>query len=269
MKHLLLCLILFPSLVFSQTEKDQKIKIRTESRTQTPPPQNPQPQTPPRYTPNYNFGTTGNYNINRWNRWGAPYIYDRYQSYYRYDRFGYGTPGRIYYKSDNTKDTILSKKNKFRLGLNVSTKNEIGGWFTVGKNVYFKAQFNKVIYNDQSTFYSNITMDMVQSWVSSNPTQNYKLDNITEGWSLYLGIGREFKNFGTNISVGFGYEKDNFQYFDGMYILSNNGKYSFKNFINNYTTLSLGITYDYKFLSVSADYDPIRNNFYLGTGFNF
>ena len=54
-----------------------------------------------------------------------------------------------------------------------------------------------------------------------------------------------------------------------MYILSNNGKYSFKNFVNNYTTLSLGLTYDYKFLSISADYDPVRNNFYLGTGFNF
>lgn len=291
MKNLLF-LLLLPCLVFGQTEKDQKTILRNGSST-TPTTSSSQSQVSQKveirnnstYQSSPTLGnnstyyqpkTTTNYRprphwdgYTRWNRWGAPYSYRNYYEYQYLNRYGVRTPYRIYEYFDGTKDTIVSKKKKIRFGVNMSTKNEIGGWFTIGRSVYFKAQFDKTLYTDESTFYSNITMDIVQSWVTSNPSQNYKLDNITQGWSLYLGVGKEFKNFGANISLGFGYEKDNFQYFDGLYILSNNGKYSFKNFVDNYTTLSFGLTHDYKFLSLSADYDPIRNNFYLGVGFNF
>jgi hypothetical protein len=288
MKQFLVILLFLPLFGISQSETQQKEAIRNNRTTST------QPSTPTtrtetqqkveirtqNTTPNYNFGTTPNYNFNqrkpyvpyyynRWNRWGAPYNYISYYDFYHYDRFGYRTPARIYYKNDNTKDTVISKENKVRIGLNLSTKNKIGGWFTVGRDVYFKASFNKTVYSDQSTFYTNISMDIVRPWVINNPSQNYQLDNIRDEWSLYLGVGREFKNFGANISLGLGYENEKYQYFDGTYILSNNGRYSFKNFADNYTTLSIGLTHDYKSLSFSADFDPIRKDLYLGIGFNF
>ena len=287
----LFLVVSLPILSFSQTERDQKIKIRTESQSQTPRPA-PQPSNSPRTpevsqkidlrntnqrttTQNYSFGTTPIYNSrpyyygNRWNRWGAPYSYSYYNDFYYRNNWGYRTPARVYYQIDGKRDTIYSKKNKTRLGLNMGLNNQIGGWFTVGRDVYFKASVNKTTYLNESTFYSNITMDVVQQWVNSNPAQNYRLHDIEEGWVVYLGVGKEFGNFGANISLGIGEERNYYQYFDGTYILSNNGKYSFNNFYDNYATLSIGITHDFKFLSFSFDYDPIRKDAYLGVGVNF
>ncbi len=82
-------------------------------------------------------------------------------------------------------------------------------------------------------------------------------------------MGREFKNIGVNLSLGVGRETENYQFFDEYYQLSNNGKYSFKNFVDDYVTVSIGVTHDYKFLSLNAEVDPIRKTFWLGTGFNF
>ncbi len=294
MKRFLLLAFFLPMMVFGQTERMQKQQIKTESRTQTTPvrPQ-PQIQSTPEInqkreirsnsTQNPNFSTPRNYNFpprrnfgfgpvwyyDRWNRWGAPLDFHHYNDFYFSDRWGYRTPARVYYYKNGGQDTIVSKKSKVRLGLNLSSNKEIGGWFTVGRDVYFKASFNKMFTTDESTFYSNITMDVVQTWVNTNPSQNYKLNDITDGWNVYLGVGREFKHFGANVSLGFGKETNNFQYFDGTYILSNNGRYSFRNFVDNYTTLSVGLTKDIKSLSLSTDYDPIRNTVYFGLGFNF
>lgn len=298
MKKIILILLLLPTVILGQTERQQKEVIRSGGTQPQSQPQS-QPQTsspisrPNEYqqktqirtennTRNYNLGTTPNYNIgprnpynyttpyyNRWNRWGAPFQYRSYYDFYYFDRFGYRAPARVYYKLDNTQDTIYSKQNKIRVGLNLSNKNKIGGWFTVGRDVYFKASFNKTVYADQSTFYTNITMDVVRPWLLNNPSQNYKLNDIRDEWSMYLGLGKEFKNFGANISFGFGYENEKYQYFDGTYILSNNGRYSFKNFADDFATMSVGLTHDYKSWSLSADYDPFRKDLYLGLGFNF
>jgi hypothetical protein len=96
-----------------------------------------------------------------------------------------------------------------------------------------------------------------------------RLENITKGWSVYLGFDRELKYFGFNLSLGIGNEQENFQFYDEFNILSNNGKYSFKNFVDNYVSMSFGLTHDYKFVSISTDVDPIRKIFWLGAGFNF
>jgi hypothetical protein len=239
MKKILLILFVLPMVVLGQTERQQKEVIRSGSTQPQSQPQTSSPVSRPietqqktqirtqNTTPNYNFGTTPNYNNgprnpynyytpyyqDRWNRWGAPFQYRSYYSFYYFDKFGYRIPARVYYKNDNTQDTIISKQHKVRVGLNLSNKNKIGGWFTVGRDVYFKASFNKTVYTNQSTFYTNISMDMVRPWVLSNPSQNYRLNDIRDEWSMYLGVGREFKNFGANISFGFGYENEKYQYF--------------------------------------------------------
>lgn len=283
MKNVILNLIFMffvPFSVYCQTEQQQKINIRNGNSSNTSSSAEQQQKTQIKSSqqsyqpqiPNFNQPIRHNpYSLyyDRWNRWGAPYSYMYYENIFYRNRWDYRAPARIYYLNNGNKDTIFSKKNKTRLGLNLGTKNQIGTWVTVGKNVYFKGSFNKIVYSNESTFYTNISMDVVQRWVSSNPSQNYKLNDIIEGWNLYLGIGKEFGNFGANISLGIGEEKNYYQYFDGTYILSNNGKYSFKKFFDNYTTFSVGITHDIKFLSLSADYDPIRKSFWLGAGFNF
>lgn len=291
MRKILFILLVLPMVTLGQTERQQKEVIRSGGSTpqvSAPTPRTTETQQKTQIvtennTRNYNFGATRNYNsnprnpynsynpyyLNKWNRWGAPLQYRTYYDFYMFDRFGYRTPARVYYKIDNSQDTIVSKENKVRVGLNLSNRNKIGGWFTVGRDVYFKASFNKTVYSDQSTFYTNISMDVVRPWVLNNPSQNYRLNDIRDEWSMYLGVGREFKNFGANISLGFGYENEKYQYFDGTYILSNNGRYSFKNFSDDFMCLSVGLTHDYKSWSFSADYDPFRKDMYLGVGFNF
>ena len=293
MRQFLLILLLLPLYGLSQSETQQKEAFRNNKTTTQPQTQQTRTETQQKVqirtdntTQNYNSRPTENYNfnprrpiypytfnrwdrLNRWNRWGAPIDYSFYNDFYISNRWGYRMPARIYYTKNGKQDTVVSKKSKVRLGLNLSTKNEIGGWFTVGRDVYFKASVNKTFTPDESTFYSNITMDVVQRWVTSNPSQNYKLDDLTEGWNVYFGVGKEFKDFGANVSLGLGKETNNFQYFDGTYILSNNGKYSFRNFVENYTTFSVGLTKDIKSLSLSLDFDPIRKDIYFGLGFNF
>lgn len=267
---------------FSQTERDVKLSIRNNTPSQSSTSQSriqstelfdkqeirreqskPRPNTftPP---PPPMWGGIGGWN--QWYRWGAPYSFNSFYDWDVYDRWGYRRPARIFQLSDGRRDTVVSKKNKVRLGLNFSTNDEIGGWFTIGKGIYFKGQFNKIISNDQSEFYNNPNV----TFYNANTVWNDKrLEDITKGWSVYFGVGREFKYFGVNLSLGIGNEQENFQFYDELNILSNNGKYSFKNFIDNYVSTSVGITHDYKFLSISADVDPIRKTFWLGAGFNF
>jgi len=267
--------------LFSQNERDLKLSIRNNTQSQTSSSQSriqstelfdkqeirreqnrPKPQifvpAPPAW------GGIGGWN--QWYRWGAPYSFNSFYDWDFYDRWGYRRPARVFQLSDGKRDTVVSKKNKVRLGVNFSTNNEIGGWLTIGKGVYFKGQINKIISNDRSEFYDNPNVNFYNA---TSVWNDQRLDDITKGWSAYLGVGREFKYFGINISLGFGNEQENYQFFDELNILSNNGNYSFKNFIDNYVSTSIGITHDYKFISINADFDPIRKTFWLGTGFNF
>lgn len=267
---------------FSQTERDLKLSIRSNTQSQSPPSQSRIQSTelfdkqeirreqnrpkPPSFVPAPppTWGGIGGWN--QWYRWGAPYSFNSFYDWDVYDRWGYRRPARIFQLSDGKTDTVVSKKNKVRLGINFSTNNELGGWFTIGKGVYFKGQFNKIISTDQSEFYDNPNVNFYNA---STVWSDQRLEDIVKGWSVYLGVGREFKHFGVNLSLGFGNEQENFQFYDELNILSNNGKYSFKNFVDNYVSTSIGLTHDYKFISITADVDPIRKTFWLGAGFNF
>lgn len=280
---ILLLSMTFPLVSFSQSERDMKLSIRSNNSSQ--PTTSSQSRISsfelldkqeirresqkPRSThfvptPPPVWGGIGGWNS--WYRWGAPYSFVNFYDWDFRDRWGYTRPARIFQQSNGKNDTVLSKKNKVRVGINFSTRNELGGWFTIGRSVYFKGQFSKIITSDQSEFYNNPNVNFYNASVVWN---DKRLEDISKGWTAYLGVGREFKNFGVNISLGFGQEEENFQFYDELNILSNNGKYSFRNFMNDYMTTSVGITHDYKFLSISADFDPIRKTFFLGTGFNF
>lgn len=271
-------LLLLPIFAFSQTEKEQKISIRTQSTSSNSSNTNSTskvtttelfqkqeirqesqaPKTTTLFTPRPR--------LNSWSRWGAPYYYNSFYAFDNYDRWGYRRPARVYIKSNGEKDTVVNGKKKIRIGVNVSTRNELGGWFTIGNLVYFKAEINKIVSNDKSEYYSNPQVNFYNATTSWN---DKRLEDIVKGWSAYFGVGREFKNFGVNLSFGFGNQIRNYQFFDELYVLSNNGNYSFKNYINNYATFSIGLTHDYKFLSINSNIDPIKKTLYLGAGFNF
>jgi hypothetical protein len=283
MNRITFFMLFLPILGFSQSERDQKLLIRNNSSISVPRSSESTQKSTFRdnSTQNYNFGSSPRpkyYSFNpypysnfgwgnRWNRWGAPlYGFNYFDDWFYYDRFGYRQPARIYVYENGKRDTIRGHKRKVRLGVNWGVPNEVGGWFTIGNKIYFKTAFNTIINKDQSIYYPNVTMDVVQTWVEKNPSQNYQLKDISKGWNVLLGVGKEFKGFGANVSLVVGVETKNYQYFDGTYILSNNGKYSFRNYDKNYTAVSFGITRDFKFLSLSSDFDPIRKRFYLGAG---
>lgn len=278
---LLFWISILPIIGFSQSEKDIKSNIRSQSTNNSSSNQSTtqrittnevsdkqrireDSRTPQIITNHYPVNSF--YRWNPWNRWGAPYNYLGFNDFLYIDRFGYGRNARIYQISDVKKDTVLSKKNKVRVGVNLSTDNQLGGWFTVGRAVYFKGQFSGILNSDRSTFYNHPDVNFNNA---SLVWQDKRLPDITKGWSLYLGVGRELKNIGFNLSLGLGSEKENFQFFDEYFVLSDNGNYSFKNFIDNYVTFSLGLTHDYKFLSLNAELDPIRKNLFVGVGLNF
>lgn len=284
MKKTLFLLFFLPFFGYSQSEQVQKANIRNQP---TQPSVNSsritsldeivkkqeirkESQRPPNnvvVNPHPIYGNNWGWNRwNNWNRWGAPYSYMGFYDWDYFDRWGTRRPARIYQLQSGKLDTVISKKVKTRAGLNFSSDNQIGGWFTVGRSTYFKGQFSKVITKDNSEYYNHPDVNFYNAITVWN---DQRLNDITKGWSAYLGVGKEFKNIGVNLSLGLGQEKENYQFFDEYYQLSNNGKYSFKNFIDNYTTLSVGITHDYKFLSLCGDFDPIRKTFWFGAGFNF
>lgn len=201
-----------------------------------------------------------------WSRWGAPLNYWYYDDIFIPNNWGYQAPARVYYHEGRRADTVVSLKKKVRLGLSVGTWDMAGGWITVGRETFFKAQLLSKITSDRSRFYSNPEVNFLNA---STIWKDERLSDIQKGWVLYLGVGRELRNLGVNASIGFGRDERNFQFMDEYYELSPNGRYSFRNYSDGFVTISLGLTHDFKFLSVSADYDPIRNTILLGTGFNF
>jgi len=261
---LLIILLITPFLSFSQTESNQKSNVKTQSATRSTEIQQKQQIRVESQRPRNN--TTVIYQHvptwNRWNTWGAPNYFDRFDRFYFYDDFNVRRPARIYYR-DGRKDTVKGKNLGFRFGLQYSTQNEIGGWITIGNKTYFILDFSTVVKNDRSQFYDNITLYDALGW------NDEQLSNIEEGWSVYLGLGRKFKNTGAHLMFGFGEEQENFQFFDEFYILSNNGKYSFVNFVQDYFSIKLGITQDIKMITIKTDYDPIQKIGTFGLGFNF
>ena len=74
---------------------------------------------------------------------------------------------------------------------------------------------------------------------------------------------------GFYLMPGYGWEINNFQYFDELFILSNNGKYSFPNYKENYFTGKVGLLFDIKNVSVKFDYNPFREHMGFGLGIVF
>ena len=273
MRHLILLFLLLPSFLISQTEREQKLYIK--HGTYSSPQNNEQSSKIVQRDNSYaykqqtfnnnsfiNRNPSYDHSRSRWAGWGAPYNYNNFIPFYYYDRFGLRHPGRIY-NSGGKQDTVKGQKTHWRVGLSYNTDNQLGGWVTVGNKNFFMFEYCSYLDNDQSSFLPNITMDEAISW------NDRRLDDIVIGGGVYAGGGIKFNSLGVYIMPGVGWDRSNFQFFDELFILSNNGKYSFPNYSDTYFTGKVGIIYDYKMLSTRMDYNPFRQYITFGLGLVF
>jgi hypothetical protein len=280
MKNLITVFLLsFSLLAHGQGERAQKEAIRNQTVT----PQRQQTQTAPsrEYTQkqdvrSYNQRPDNNWNpsrnrpgtgwndpyFRRWNTWGAPlYGYNFWTPGFYYDPWGYRNPYRIYHYPGGRADTIKGKPTRVSFGIQGS-RNMAGAWLTVGNKGYFIADYSQFIQPDESTFYPNLTMDKVIPWGDE------KLENLQSGHSFYLGLGKKFGRTGLHAMVGFGREKERYQFLDEMYVLSNNGKYSILVSDQNFIGTKLGIIHDFKRATLKLDYETTQRRVFFGIGIN-
>jgi hypothetical protein len=100
------------------------------------------------------------------------------------------------------------------------------------------------------------------------PWSDQKLENLQSGYNFYAGLGKKFGRTGLHAMIGFGREKEKYQFLDEMSILSNNGKYSILVSDQNYIGTKLGMIHDFKRASLKLDYDITRKRLFAGIGIN-
>lgn len=199
----------------------------------------------------------------RWNRWGAPaFGFSYWDPWIWNDPWGYRNPARIYIYDDGRRDTIRGKATRISFGIQMSNNRSAGGFLTIGDRGYFIAEYQRTFQEDLSTFYPDLTMDMVMPW------NDRRMDDIVSESVVYLGGGKKIKRTGIHLSLGFGREFKRYQFVDELYVLSNNGRYSITSYDRNFMTIKAGFIHDLKRMSIKGDFDPIRKNLIFGIGLN-
>ena len=193
-----------------------------------------------------------------WNRWdmlGAPgFGWNFWQPSWYWNDWGYRQPARVYVYDNGKRDTIRGKKPIISFGIQKTTDDQIGGFFTVGNKAYFIAEYNTTFERDNSTFfeYGNITQ-----------VDFPMVNDLVERRSFYVGVGKRIKRTGVHMMIGSVTEdvkwrgKDDFGYI------------TFPKYIDRFTTVKVGALHDYKNFTIKLDYDPVINNGTIGLGVNF
>jgi hypothetical protein len=273
MKNLVLFLMLCSNLLIAQNERSEKLGKKFNS---TPTTTTNSSERSEKVTNRNNTYRTQTYETPRntyqrpiiyngfdynWVRWGAPYNdFLFYTPSFYYDRFGFRQPMRIYQMSDGNKKIVNGEKMNYRIGVGYGFKDNLSFWASVGKRNFFMVEYSTILESDKSSFMSNVTMDDVIRW------QDERLEDIRYGGTIYMGAGRKFSKFGAYVMGGYGWETHNLQFFDELYVLSNNGRYSIRDYNEKYFTAKLGAIYDHKYISLKTDYDLFRNIFNVGFG---
>ena len=280
MKNLLFLLAFIPTLAFSQVSnwrttppQQSQPQQRVEApRVQTPTPQRndvsdwrSQPPSrgydrPLRTRPGSdiiirNQWGWNNWGWNRWDMWGAPaFGWNYWNPGFYFNDWGYRQPARVYVYENGKRDTIKGKKPVISFGIQKTTDNQIGGFFTIGNKGYFIMEYNSSIEKDNSTFFpfgnvTRIDFPLVNDLVQRN--------------SFYIGAGKKIKRTGVHFMIGTVSEdvkwrgKDDFGYI------------TFPKYLDRFTTMKVGALHDYKNFTIKGDYDPIINTGTFGLGINF
>jgi hypothetical protein len=227
-----------------------------------PPRNNIQPQPRPGsniiirdpYWNNYGQGWN-NWGWNRWDMWGAPNFGWNYWSPMSYwNDWGYRQPARIYVYDNGKRDTIKGKKPVISFGIQKTSDNQVGGFFTIGNKGYLITEYNASIERDKSTFFP-----------FGNVTQvDFPLVNdLVQRQSFYIGAGKRIKRTGIHMMIGTVSEDVKWRGKDDL------GYITFPKYLDRFTTIKIGALHDYKNFTIKMDYDPIINNGTFGLGVNF
>jgi hypothetical protein len=192
---------------------------------------------------------------NRWDMWGAPMFgWNFWQPMWYMNDWGYRQPARVYVYDDGKRDTIRGKKPIISFGIQKSTNEQIGGFFTIGNKAYFIAEYNSTFERDNSTFfpYGNIT-DVDFPMVS----------DLVEQRNFYVGVGKRIKRTGIHMMIGSVTEDVKWRGRDDI------GYITFPKYRDRFTTVKVGALHDFKNLTIKYDYDPIIRNSTFGLGINF
>jgi hypothetical protein len=196
-----------------------------------------------------NFG----WGWNRWDMWGAPaFGWNFWNPGFYLNDWGYRQPARVYVYNNGKRDTIKGKKPVISFGIQKTTDNQVGGFFTMGNKGYFITEYNFT--HDRSTFYrygrlGSIDFPLVDDLVKLN--------------SFYVGFGKRIKRTGVHFMVGSVNEIVRYRGKD------DDGYITFPKYSNRFTTIKIGTLHDYKNFTLKVDYDPLIRNGTFGLGINF
>lgn len=192
---------------------------------------------------------------NRWNMWGAPgFGWNFWQPSWYFNDWGYRQPARVYVYNNGKRDTIRGKKPVISFGIQKTTDNQVGGFFTIGNKGYLIMEYNSSVERDNSTFfpYGNITQidfPLVNDLVQRN--------------TFYIGAGKRIKRTGVHFMIGTVSEDVKWRGRDDL------GYITFPKYLDRFTTMKVGALHDFKNLTIKFDYDPIIDNKTFGLGVNF
>ena len=192
---------------------------------------------------------------NRWNMWGAPnFGWNYWNPGFYFNDWGYRQPARVYVYENGKRDTIKGKKPVISFGIQKTTDNQIGGFFTIGNKGYFIMEYNSSIEKDNSTFFpfgnvTRIDFPLVNDLVQRN--------------SFYIGAGKKIKRTGVHFMIGTVSEDVKWRGKDDL------GYITFPKYLDRFTTMKVGALHDYKNFTIKGDYDPIINTGTFGLGINF
>ena len=192
---------------------------------------------------------------NRWNRWGAPaFGWNYWNPGFYFNDWGYRQPARVYIYDNGKRDTIKGKKPVISFGIQKTSDNQVGGFFTIGNKGYLITEYNASIERDKSTFFP-----------FGNVTQvDFPLVNdLVQRQSFYIGAGKRIKRTGIHMMIGTVSEDVKWRGKDDL------GYITFPKYLDRFTTIKIGALHDYKNFTIKMDYDPIINNGTFGLGVNF
>jgi hypothetical protein len=187
--------------------------------------------------------------------WGAPnFGWNYFSPSWYWNDWGYRQPARVYVYDNGKRDTIRGKKPVISFGIQKTTDEQLGGFFTVGNKGYFIMEYNSSVERDNSTFFpfGNITQvdfPMVNDLVQRN--------------SFYIGAGKRIKRTGVHFMIGTVSEDVKWRGKDAL------GYITFPKYLDRFTTIKVGALHDFKNLTIKFDYDPIISNGTFGLGVNF
>jgi len=191
---------------------------------------------------------------NRWDMWGAPaFGWNFWQPSWYWNDWGYRQPARIYVYGDGKRDTIRGKKPIINFGVQRTTDNQVGGFFTIGNKGYFITEYNASVERDNSTFFpfGNITQ-----------VDFPLVKDLVQRQSFYIGAGKRIKRTGVHVMIGTVSEDVKWRGRDDL------GYITFPKYLDRFTTIKIGTLHDYKNFTLKLDYDPIIRNGTFGLGIN-